>query len=94
MTQDPASTPADALGELVDELVRVGASLSQIVAHMDCAPVRGGVRPPGQVLTRLLRDVVGPALDGHAVSELLDAAGIVSCAADAIEREVQLVPHE
>ncbi|HMJ34433.1 MAG TPA: hypothetical protein VK501_10995 [Baekduia sp.] len=93
MTQDPDSTPAEAIGELVDELVRAGASLSQIVAHMSrcAAAAPSGAEPAADVLRRLLCGVLEEALAGHSVTELLDAAGVVGCATDAIDRNVVLV---
>jgi hypothetical protein len=93
MSQDPDSTPAEAIGELTDELVRVGASLSQIVAHMSrsAAAAPPDADPAGDILRRLLCEVLEPELDGHTVSELLDAAGIVALATDAINRDLFLV---
>ncbi|MCW3003578.1 MAG: hypothetical protein JWQ20_2876 [Conexibacter sp.] len=93
MVQDPDSTPAEAIGELTDELLRIGASLSQVVAHMSrsAAAAPPDAEPLGEVLRRLLCEVLEPELDAHVVSELLDAAAIVGLATDAINRDLFLV---
>ena len=93
MAQDPDCTFDEAIGELADELVRSGASLSRIAAPggrgaggTPCTGERAGV-----ALHRLLCDVLRRALTGHTATELLDTAGVVSCATDAIDRELVAV---
>jgi hypothetical protein len=76
MAQDPDSTPTEAIGELVDELLRATATLSQLT-------------PPTTILHRRLSAVLTCELTGHTVTELLDAAGLVGCATDAIARELR-----
>jgi hypothetical protein len=73
MAQDPDSTPTEAIGELVDELLRATATLSQVSPS---------------TTQRHLSAVLAQALTGHTVTELLDAAGLVGCATDAIARRL------
>jgi hypothetical protein len=76
MAQDPDSTPAEAIGELVDELLRATATLAQLA-------------PPTTIVHRRLSSALAHALTGHTVTELLDAAGLVGCATDAIARDLR-----
>ncbi|HEY4099072.1 MAG TPA: hypothetical protein VGM33_26330 [Baekduia sp.] len=76
MAQDPDSTPAEAIGELVDELLRATATLSPLA-------------PATTIVRRRLSAALDRALTGHTVIELLDAAGLVGCATDAIARELR-----
>ena len=94
MAQDPDSTLADALGELADELLRAGRSVGELVMHL--ARWADGAAPDpdaydADLLRRLLCDTLQPALLGHGVADLLDAAGVLGCAASAIDRDLLLM---
>ncbi|MDX6730300.1 MAG: hypothetical protein QOC54_248, partial [Baekduia sp.] len=47
--------------------------------------------PPGVVLRRIVRELLERELSGLPVAELLDAAGIVGLAGDALDRDLLLL---
>jgi hypothetical protein len=90
----PARDPSDAIGELAEELLRLGAGLTVIVDHMSrTAFVTGavGTEPVGEVLHRLLCDVLAPALSAHEPRTILAAVALLGEANDTIGRDLFLV---
>jgi hypothetical protein len=93
MAQDPDSTPAEAIGELADALLRLAERLGQVTHHTRRAAVAAppAAEPPGVVLRRIVRELLERELSGLPVAELLDAAGIVGLAGDALDRDLLLL---
>jgi hypothetical protein len=93
MAQDPDSTPAEAIGELTDALLRLAERLGQVTDHTRRAAAAAppAAEPPGVVLRRIVRELLERELGGLPVGELLDAAGIVGLAGDALDRDLLLL---
>jgi hypothetical protein len=91
MAHDPDSAPAQAIGELIDELLRLAERLGLVADHMRRVGALPAAEPRGVALRRILRELLERELGGLPVAELLDAAGIVGLANDAIDRDVLLV---
>jgi hypothetical protein len=94
----PPRNSREPLPRLVDELIQIGGSLSQIVGHMAMSEASGrsasGAPPVGAVLTGLLEDVLAPLSDKHGDEALDAAADIVAAACEQITSEIVLVPLE
>ncbi|HEV7751301.1 MAG TPA: hypothetical protein VGO71_07155 [Baekduia sp.] len=91
MAQDPDSTPAEAIAELIDELLRLAERLGLVADHMRRAATLPSAEPRGAALRHILGELLERELGGLPVAELLDAAGIVGLANDAIDRDLLLV---
>jgi len=90
-------TKRDPLQQLVDELIDVGASLSQIVEHMALSPTGGGGSPDAVpiriVLGQLLAGVLEPVAAQYGADAVEAAARLVGDAGERIGNEIYLVPH-
>jgi hypothetical protein len=89
-----ADPHAPAISALTDELLRLGAGLTVIVDHMSRTAFATGAvaaEPVGDVLHRLLCDVLGPALALHAPTTLHTTTTLLREANDTINRDLFLV---
>jgi hypothetical protein len=94
MAAHDALDPSDATGELADELLRLGAGLTVIVDHMSRTAFATGApaaEPVGDVLHRLLCEVLAPALAGHEPAAILASVALLGEANDAIGRDLFLI---
>jgi hypothetical protein len=98
MTSPTKRTPSGPLGVLVEEIVDIGGTLSQIAAHM--AEFRASGRsspdaPPIEVVLRsLLEGVLAPLAEQNAPDAIAEAAGILTAAHELICSEILLVPPD
>jgi hypothetical protein len=96
MGDEHLQDPADAIGELADELLRLGAGLTAIVDHMarTAAAVESlapGGPPIAEVLRQLLCEVLEPALAAREPHEILSTVALLGEARDTIARDLFLV---
>jgi hypothetical protein len=91
-------TEQDPLQQFVDELIEVGAVLSQIVAHMALSGTRGSGSPDAVpiplVLGQVLAGVLEPVAERHGADAVGAAARLVGDARERIGDEIFLVPHD
>ena len=90
------SHPADALDELIDQLLNCGGVLSQIVGHMVKSQATGQAAPDAAPIPEaahtVLRDALSDLVLRHRTDSLEMAARIVEEATNAICANVFLVP--
>ena len=86
------------LQQFVDELIEVGAVLSQIVEHMVLSGTRRGGSPDAvpipAVLGQLLTGVLEPVAERYGADAVEAAARLVGDTRERIGDEIFLVPHD